>query len=183
MKTDLSGVILETERLRLRPWRESDLEAFFAYASVPGVGEMAGWPHHTDIEATKAILASFIENKNVFAVADRETDAAIGSLGIHHSWANEDERFKDKNIVEIGYVLSKAHWGKGLMPEAVKAVLPYLFDTLHVDGVTVCHFKENRQSRRVIEKCGFTHMQSGVNHSKQLQRDIEDEQYLMLRPE
>lgn len=182
MKIDISAVIIETERLRLRPWRESDLEAFYAYASVPGVGEMAGWPHHTSIETSKAILASFMEGKNVFAIADKETDIAIGSLGFHHSWANEDERFKNLNITEIGYVLSKAHWGRGLMPEAVKAALHYLFETEKADGVTVCHFRENRQSRRVIEKCGFTHMHSGVNHSKQLNRDIEDERYLMLRP-
>ena len=40
---DISNVVLRTERLILRPWRESDLDDFFEYASVDGVGEMAGW--------------------------------------------------------------------------------------------------------------------------------------------
>ena len=43
---DLSNATLETPRLTLRPWRESDLSYLYEYASVPGVGEMAGWPHH-----------------------------------------------------------------------------------------------------------------------------------------
>ena len=43
---DISNVILETERLILRPWKLEDLEDFYEYASVDGVGEMAGWPHH-----------------------------------------------------------------------------------------------------------------------------------------
>ena len=43
---DVSNVVLETDRLILRYWHENDLADLFAYASVPGVGEMAGWPHH-----------------------------------------------------------------------------------------------------------------------------------------
>ena len=40
---DAADIHIETERLILRPWRESDLQDFYEYASVPGVGEMAGW--------------------------------------------------------------------------------------------------------------------------------------------
>ena len=43
---DISNVELKTPRLLLRPWRESDLNDFFAYASVEGVGQMAGWNPH-----------------------------------------------------------------------------------------------------------------------------------------
>ncbi|MBO4535015.1 MAG: GNAT family N-acetyltransferase, partial [Clostridia bacterium] len=54
-----------------------------------------------------------------------------------------------------GYVLSRDYWGQGLMPEAVEAVIDYLFGTLGYDFVTCGHFEWNAQSRRVIEKCGF----------------------------
>lgn len=56
---------------------------------------------------------------------------------------------------EVGYVLSKDYWGKGLIPEAVKRVIQYAFDEEGWDFLLCGHFLENRQSRRVIEKSGF----------------------------
>ena len=53
---DVSETTLETERLLLRPFREDDLEDLYAYASVEGVGESAGWPHHTSIETSCQVL-------------------------------------------------------------------------------------------------------------------------------
>lgn len=60
---DISGTVIETERLMLRAWRESDLDDFYEYASVEGVGEMAGWKHHECIEETRLILHAFIAEK------------------------------------------------------------------------------------------------------------------------
>ena len=60
---DISNVVLKTQRLVLRPWRESDLDDFFEYASVDGVGEMAGWAHHKTKEETQAVLAAFMGGK------------------------------------------------------------------------------------------------------------------------
>ena len=59
---------------------------------------------------------------------------------------------------ELGYVLSKEHWGKGLMPEAVKAVIDYCFSILRYDFLLCAHFSRNDQSRRVIEKSGFAYV-------------------------
>ena len=47
---NIENTVIETERLILRPWQEADLDDFYAYASVPGVGEMAGWAHHQSID-------------------------------------------------------------------------------------------------------------------------------------
>ena len=132
---------LETERLILRNWVETDLEDLYEYASVEGVGEMAGWPHHTDIEVTKRILEGFIEKDEVYAIVLKDSQKVIGSLGIHNR-AKEEE--KDEKIQrEIGYVLSKDYWGKGLVPEAVKAVIQYAFDEMHVDVLWCGHFVTN----------------------------------------
>ena len=60
---DLSGVCLETQRLILRPWRQADLDDLYSYASVEGVGEMAGWPHHQSREESQKIMDSFISEK------------------------------------------------------------------------------------------------------------------------
>ncbi|MBR3928129.1 MAG: GNAT family N-acetyltransferase [Clostridia bacterium] len=182
-KIDLSSARIETERLVLRPFTDNDLIDFFAYASVPGVGEMAGWPHHENIETSRKILSMFMEEKNVLAIFHKESSRVIGSFGFHDSWANYDEKYKDFLICEIGYVLSKDYWGQGLMPEAVKAAVAYAFLTLNLDYIGVCHFTDNLQSRRVIEKSGFTPVSTGIFHAKQLNRDFEEIRYLLPRPQ
>lgn len=65
---DLTNVILETERLILRPWKKDDVEDFYEYAKVDGVGQMAGWNPHTSIQESKMVLSSFMKEKNVFAL-------------------------------------------------------------------------------------------------------------------
>ncbi len=180
---DLSKTVIETERLILRPFAPDDLNDFFAYASVPGVGEMAGWPHHETIETSKEILNMFMEEKNVFAIYHKEARRVIGSFGFHDSWANYAPEYKDRRMAEIGYVLSKDFWGQGLMPEAVKAALAYGFYTLDLEIIGVCHFTSNMQSRRVIEKSGFTPVSTGIFHAKQLGQDLEEIRYLMMRPQ
>ena len=150
---DITNVILKTPRLTLRPWRESDLSDFYEYASVDGVGQMAGWNPHRNLEKSREILGRFIEGKKVFALEYQ--GKCIGSLGV--------EKYKESNYPEldalqgreIGYVLSKAYWGQGLMPEAVNAVIEWLFREEKLDFIMVGHFDWNRQSQRVIEKCGF----------------------------
>ena len=79
---DVTGVELGTERLTLRPWRQSDLNDFFEYASVDGVGQMAGWLPHKDAQETQKILDSFIEKKKTFALDYQ--GKVIGSLGVEY---------------------------------------------------------------------------------------------------
>ena len=122
---DVTHVRLETERLILRPWREEDLYDLYAYASVPGVGEMAGWPHHKNLETSKAVLNRFMKEKNVFALEEKATGRVIGSFGLHDSWTQSHSLYKDMKIKEIGYVLAREHWGKRLMTEAVRRVIAW----------------------------------------------------------
>ncbi|MGM9858115.1 MAG: GNAT family N-acetyltransferase [Bacilli bacterium] len=152
----INNKVIETQRLILRPFKEKDLDDFFEYASVDGVGEMAGWHHHESIDKTKEILNSFIKEDKVFAIVYKENNKVIGSLGIE-KYGMEDEltEFNNYKGREIGYVLSKDYWGKGLMPEAVKAVINYLFNELDLDFLTCGYYNFNNQSKRVQEKCGF----------------------------
>lgn len=155
IKLDISEVILNTERLILRPWREKDLCDFYEYASVDGVGQPAGWLPHKNMDESYAILTMFITGKHALAL---ECDGkVIGSLSMDEYDEEEFPEFNDKAVVELGYQLSKDYWGKGLMPEAVKAVIEYLFETKKVDIIICSHFNDNEQSKRVQEKCGFIH--------------------------
>ena len=146
---------IETQRLKLRAWQLSDVNDFFDYASVDGVGEMAGWPHHLDITTSMMVLKSFLTKDDVYAIVDKSTNKVIGSLGVHDSWTLKDKRFDGLNIKEIGYVLARSHWGNGLIPEAVEGVLLVCFEKWNLDAVACSHFDGNKQSKRVIEKCGF----------------------------
>ncbi|MBQ3014934.1 MAG: GNAT family N-acetyltransferase [Clostridia bacterium] len=152
----INGLVIETERLLLRPFAPSDLCDFYEYASVEGVGEMAGWKHHESIEKSQEILDVFIKEDKTFAIVLKENNKVIGSLGIEkYGMEHALTEFDGYIGREIGYVLSKSYWGKGLMPEAVRAVIRYLFDDLHFDFLLCGYYDFNIQSKKVQEKCGF----------------------------
>lgn len=158
---DLTGILLETPRLLLRPFEERDLNDLFEYASVPGVGEMAGWPHHESREESARILRMFIDERKTFAIVYKESGKVIGSVGIeNYKWDLQGypDYFAGR---EIGYVLSKDYWGNGLMSEAVRRVIDYCFHELRYDFLTISHWMLNYRSKRVIEKCGFRYVCDG----------------------
>lgn len=152
----INGKVLETDRLILRPFKLEDLDDFYEYASVPDVGERAGWNHHENKDESLIILSRFIESDKTFAILLKENKKVIGSLGVE-KYNDEDklDEFKDYKGRELGFVLSKDYWGKGIMKEAVDRVCEYLFDEMDLDFLLCGHFEKNLQSRRVQEKCGF----------------------------
>jgi len=152
----INGKIIETERLILRPFVQSDIDDLYEYASVCGVGEMAGWKHHESREETSEILNMFISDDKTFAICQKDSGKVIGSLGIEKYGLEEVlTEFTDYKGREIGYVLSKDYWGCGIMPEAVNAVINYLFEECDLDFLTCGYYDFNSQSKRVQEKCGF----------------------------
>ncbi|NLA96209.1 MAG: GNAT family N-acetyltransferase [Clostridiaceae bacterium] len=151
----VEGITLETDRLLLRSWLLSDLKDFHAYARVPGVGEMAGWPHHRSMEETKNILRQFMTAGEVFAVAHKKDGKVIGSLGIHPVLHTLPEPYQNRYAKEIGYTLNKDYWGRGLMAEALVALTGHLFRYTPATLLICCCLMSNRQSRRVMEKAGF----------------------------
>lgn len=153
-KIDVTGVVLETERLLLRGWKEEDLSDFYEYARVDGVGQMAGWLPHRSMEESERILERFMEGKKTFALVQKEEGKVIGSLGIEE-YGERLSEFDSYRGREIGFVLSKDYWGRGYMTEAVQAVIAYLFDELQLDFLLCGHFDRNARSARVQEKCGF----------------------------
>ncbi len=151
----VKGIELETDRLLIRPWREEDLFDFHAYASVPGVGERAGWPHHKSLAETSRILNKFIEDQDVFALVSKADRKLIGSLGLHRVPQTLPEEVQSLPAREIGYALNKDYWGRGLMPEAVGALVSYVFRYTEARLLICCCMEDNEQSRQVMEKVGF----------------------------
>ncbi|MCL2354196.1 MAG: GNAT family N-acetyltransferase [Defluviitaleaceae bacterium] len=177
---DTTNIKIETARLALRPFVESDLDDLYAYASVKGVGEMAGWPHHKSIEESRKILHMFMRDKNVLAIFHKCDKKVIGSIGLHPSWANKDDRYKHLKLLELGYALSKDCWGQGIVAEASKVVIDYCFDRLGLEAIASCHFVENSQSKRVLEKLGFGLVGKGTYHSTQLNKNFDSLRYILM---
>lgn len=177
---DVTTIRIETDRLILRPWRESDLQDLYEYAKVDGVGQMAGWLPHESIEVSKQILGFFIRDKKTFALELKENGKVIGSLGLEERDENIDVP-DDMLGREIGYVLSKDYWGRGLMPEAVKAVIDCCFRELNFDYLTCGHFVWNDQSRRVVDKCGFQYIKEIV-HTTRYETKEATKLYILYNP-
>jgi len=143
---------LETERLILRPFLETDLEDLYEYAQNPNVGPNAGWKPHENLDESRAIIKDFIEHDEVLAIVWKENNKVIGSVGLH------DDAFRNTdNVKMLGYVLSEDYWGRGITTEAARAVIQYAFAELNLNMITVRHYTYNNRSKRVIEKCGFTY--------------------------
>lgn len=161
---DVSSVTMRTPRLILRPWRQTDLEDFYAYASVPEVGPMAGWNPHENREESQRILDRFISGRKTFALEYR--GRVVGSLGVEGYDEERYPEFAAQRVRALGFILAKDCWGQGLMPEAANAVIRWLFEEMDLDLILCGHFLWNRQSLRVQEKCGFRHYDYGVFHTK-----------------
>lgn len=144
-------MIIETERLILRPWREDDAEDLYKYASDERVGPPAGWPPHKSVEDSLNVLRNVLMNDVTWAICEKGSDEPIGSIGIFPTGAEVE------NGWEIGYWLAVPYWGREYVPEAVKRLIAFCFEEKNAASVWCSHADFNAKSRRVIEKCGFTY--------------------------
>ena len=169
---NISNVILETDRLILRAWEITDLDDFFEYASVEGVGEKAGWEHHKSKDKSLEILKMFIEEKKVFAIVLKENQKVIGSIGIEELSEELDKDLDNLLGRELGYVLNKDYWNKGIMKEAISKVVDYCFNTLKLNFLMASYFNHNIASKKVLENLNFKFykdiiIETGYNNIKE----------------
>ena len=146
--------MIETKRLILRPWQDSDAPALFKYASDKEVGIPAGWPPHTSVENSLEIIHTVFASPEVYAVVLKSTGEPIGSCGIVFPDNHNGNEINSREG-EIGYWIGKPFWGQGLIPEAVKALLGRGFNVLGMTTIWCSYYDGNDKSRRVTEKCGF----------------------------
>ena len=157
---DFTDLVIKTDRLVLRAFRDSDLEDFYEYAKIPGLGEMAGWPHHENLDYTREVLERFKKNKNVLAI---EMDGkVIGSIVLRPVDEDFYKEFEGKKAKEIGFVLSPAYHRQKIMTEAVRAMMKYAFEDLGLDYISAGYFRNNFKSRDFQKKLGFTYYGSHI---------------------
>ena len=145
---------IETDRLILRRFRSEDAEDMYAnWASDPEVTRFLTWPTHSSVDVTKAILSDWIPRYKDggyynWAMEYKDTGKVIGNISVVRLIESID-------AAEMGYCMSRAYWGQGLMPEALSAVMDHLFDVVGLNRVAACHDANNPKSGRVMEKAGM----------------------------
>ena len=136
--------VIETPRLILRPWKESDREPFARMNADPRVMEF--FPARLSREESDALMDRV--RSELLAAELRETGEFIGFIGL--SVPTFEAHFTP--CVEIGWRLAAEHWGRGLATEGARAVLA------RAEGEVVSFTTVgNLRSRRVMEKLGLTH--------------------------
>ena len=154
-------MILETERLILRRWEDSDAESLYEYAKDPDVGPAAGWPPHRSIEESRDIIRNVLSGKEAYAVCLKTDHKAIGTIELRLN-GHTDMTDRDDEC-ELGYWLGKPFWGQGIMPEAVKEILRHAFEDIGMTKVWAGYYEGNIKSKRVQEKSGFRYQRKTEN--------------------
>ena len=144
---------IETERLRLRPWEESDAQSLYAYAKDDRIGPAAGWAVHTSVENSREIIRTVLSAPETYAVCLKEDNRAIGGIGLMVG-SRSNIGLPDTQG-EIGYWIGVPFWGRGLIPEAAKEIIRRAFCDLRLETLWCGYFDGNEKSKRVMEKCGF----------------------------
>lgn len=146
-------MILETERLILRPWKETDAESLYYYAKNPDVGPIAGWNPHKNIEESLQVIKNVFNGAECYAICEKGHDEPIGAVELklngHTDMTDRDDE------CELGYWLGKPFWGRGYMPEAAKKLVQRAFEDLGMTTVWCGYYDGNDKSKRVQEKLGF----------------------------
>jgi ribosomal-protein-alanine N-acetyltransferase len=170
--------ILETARLRLRPFEPGDAEQLQELAGARSVAEGTLLiPHPYPLTEAVEWIASrpqALENGNlVYAVTLRASGALIGAMGLVLRPQH------DKG--ELGYWIGEPYWGQGFATEAARAVVDYGFDTFALNRVFAIHFTRNPASGRVLEKSGMRHEGSLRQDVKKWDEYVDVEVYGILR--
>lgn len=143
---------LLSPRLTLRRFTMDDVEAMYQnWASDDAVTQYLFWETHPDTEVTRAVLSTWVEQyeqAGYYNWAIALEGRVIGNIAVVRC-SERDE------WAEIGYVIGRAHWGQGIMTEALAAVLRFLFESVGLHRVMLRHDVENIGSGRVMVKNGL----------------------------
>ena len=160
---EIGTQMLQTECLNLRRFVESDAEAMFEnWASSAENLTYVTWDPHSDVEVTRNSIRNWIAsyaNPNYYkwAICLKENpEQVIGDISIVAMDENDSS-------CEIGYILGQNYWGRGMMTEALKAVLDFCFTQADFQKVRARYASLNPASGRVMEKAGMSYLKTIAN--------------------
>ncbi len=171
---------LETDRLILRSWRESDLLPMVAINQDPKVCEY--FPEIGNRDTTIALIDRIIKHDeengfSLYAVEIKASGEMIGFLGLMKP--SFDAHFTP--AIEIGWRLSSQHWNQGFATEGAKVVLQHAFTDLNLDEVVSFTALNNQASRRVMEKIGMKRNPNDDFDHPKLSKDCSLKRHVLYR--
>ena len=178
MTQDLNErVELNTERLLLRPFAFEDVDDVLGYATDPEVARYLPLPQpykrDDAVEFVARQVLSEWSTRPTFAIVLGQR--VVGNISLDIDGRHE--------VAELGYELARPHWGRGLMPEAARAVIGWGFERYALHKVYARAYLDNRRSWRVMEKLGMTREGVLRGHDKLRDEHLDDACYGILREE
>lgn len=163
---------IETERLILRDWCETDLDDMFICLSNPNVSLPQGSSPCKTLEECKQVLDYVILKKNNYAIVLKESGAVIGGIGL-----NEDAK-GNARARNLGYYLAEQYWNRGIMTEALTAVIASAHEITDMLSATHNH---NVKSEHLLLKFGFEQVDVIKNIKRKSDLEVHDEGYYILK--
>lgn len=148
---------IETERLILRRFRVEDAQAVFDnWTSDDAVTKYLSWPTHKEVGVTQLVLKDWVQSYSkddfyLWAITLKtHRDEPVGSISV--IWLDEEVQ-----KAEVGYCIGKRWWHQGIMPEALVAVMEFLFREVGINRIQAGHDMNNPNSGAVMRKCGMSY--------------------------
>ena len=182
MLTHKGTQTIETSRLILRKAVREDAEPMFRnWASDPEVTKFLTWPAHSSIAVSEMVIGSWLqeyekENYYQWMIVLKELDEPIGSISV----VRQNDRVEE---AEIGYCIGRQWWHKGIMTEALSAVIEYLFTEVGMNRIAARHDPNNPNSGGVMRKCGMKYEGTNRACDRNNQGICDTAQYAILRGE
>jgi RimJ/RimL family protein N-acetyltransferase len=168
---------LETTRLKLRPYRETDIPELLPLIGAREVAATTLRIAHpyTEREASDFLAHTREPGKIWLAITLRSNGRQIGGVGL---------RVEDQHQhAELGYWLGVPYWGQGYATEAAREMMRYGFEELRLHRICASHFKHNAASGRILTKLGMRHEGCRREHLRKWDRFVDSELYGILRRE
>lgn len=155
---------LETERLLLRPMRQEDAPSLYMIYGDPEVMRYAGdepFPDEATVGVMLGSVARLLEagESLEWAAVERASGQLVGTCGLH----GFDEA---ADVAEVGCLLARAAWGRGLMGEALLTLFRYAQDELGIRLLLADIDAPNLRSIRLFESLGFVHTRDTLYERK-----------------
>lgn len=175
----MNARLLDSKRLRLRPFVLDDVSEICRLASNPKLSKMTAhvpYPYtieHAQVWVQKQIHAQDLDTHHSFAIEQKREQHLIGVVSL---------AMQDRESAVLGYWIGEVYWNRGYCTEAVTCLFGYAAAELKLTKITASHLVENPASGRVMQKAGMTHLGSdrivGRDHALV---DMEVYQYLLNR--
>ncbi len=173
---------IHTDRLELRAFARADAGDVFAYASNPNVSRYMPWEAHRSIADSVAFIDLVLarhEHEHTWAICER---CSSNTTQLHRVIGALEFGLKADTIAQLDYVLAEAYWNRGMMSEAVRAVIAWgLVRYPMVRRIVSCTMSQNLASQRTLEKCGFHFERVFRDHWPKFDESIEQKQYVLTR--